>query len=218
MVVSIPTLLPLATLQGAVRHFLQFRSTATITAVVFTGLTALTETTRGSVFTPVQLLWIDLVLDILVAFTIVFDRPPERDTDKDPAHRHLTIVTPTMWRMIIGQAIYQLAVLFTLKYGAHKLKIAHEEKYINVLVFNTFVWLQMFNQYHSLSLNRTIKIQFGLAFYTIQIIVSGFQILIIFRGGIPFTIPNENFPQNIIQWAVAVSCGLLSIPVGILLR
>jgi Ca2+-transporting ATPase len=52
-----------------------------------------------------------------------------------------------MWKMIIGQAIYQLVVTFVLYYGAGAIGISTESTRRDTLVFNTFVWMQIFNQW-----------------------------------------------------------------------
>lgn len=53
--------------------------------------------------------------------------------------------------MIIGQAICQLAITFVLNFGGKKLLGWYDDseqdtKELKTLVFNTFVWLQIFNE------------------------------------------------------------------------
>lgn len=52
----------------------------------------------------------------------------------------------------------------------------------------------------------------------INLAVSGAQVLIIFVGGTPFSISLLAPPQTGPQWAVAIVLGVLSIPVGMLIR
>jgi len=55
-----------------------------------------------------------------------------------------------MWKMIIGQSAYQLAVTLILYFGGDKIlsyQSAHEKEQLSTLVFNTYVWLQIFNMY-----------------------------------------------------------------------
>ena len=51
---------------------------------------------------------------------------------------------------IIGQAIYQLVITLLLYYGSPTI-LAYdtpaERSQLNTLVFNTFVWMQIFNQW-----------------------------------------------------------------------
>jgi len=54
-----------------------------------------------------------------------------------------------MWKMILGQAIYQLAVVFTLHYAANNFfptDTAIQERQLQTFVFNTYMFMQLFNQ------------------------------------------------------------------------
>ena len=55
-----------------------------------------------------------------------------------------------MWKMIIGQSIYQLVVTLVLNFAG--MSIFHysgpkEHEAMQTVVFNTFVWMQIFNQW-----------------------------------------------------------------------
>lgn len=131
----------------AVKRFLQFQLTVNVTAVVLTFITAVANANQKSVLTAVQLLWVNLIMDTLAALALATDPPQDSVLDRKPERKGSSIISVTMWKMIIGQAIYQLAVTFTLKYAAKQLGISDEEPYIDALVFNTFVWMQIFNQW-----------------------------------------------------------------------
>jgi magnesium-transporting ATPase (P-type) len=61
--------------------------------------------------TAVQMLWVNLIMDTLAALALATE-PPHPDLLKDkPYNRKDLIVTPVMWRNIIGQAVYQIIVL-----------------------------------------------------------------------------------------------------------
>ncbi|KAJ1324930.1 putative calcium P-type ATPase [Microdochium nivale] len=209
----------------AVKRFLQFQLTVNITAVVLTFFTAVASQDQKSVLTAVQLLWVNLIMDTLAALALATDPPQDSVLDRKPERKGSGIISVTMWKMIIGQAIYQLAVTFTLKYAAAQIGIAHEEERINALVFNTFVWMQVFNQWNNRRLDNKFNILEGLLqnwfFIGINVIMCGAQVLIIFVGGVAFSIPSstaEQPPQNGPQWGVALVFGVLSIPIGMLIR
>ncbi|KAI1843539.1 hypothetical protein JX265_014130, partial [Neoarthrinium moseri] len=92
----------------------------------------------------------------------------------------------------------------------------------NTLVFNTFVWMQIFNQWNNRRLDNKFNIFEGLFqnwfFVGINIAMMGAQVLIIFVGGRPFSIAETRPPQTGPQWAYAIVLGFISIPVGILIR
>lgn len=138
----------------AVKRFLQFQLTVNVTAVALTFVTAVSSSDESSVLTAVQLLWVNLIMDTLAALALATDPPQDSIIDRKPEPRGASIISITMWKMIIGQAIYQLAVTFVLYYGAYDIGIAAREDLTMVvstrrdsLVFNTFVWMQIFNQW-----------------------------------------------------------------------
>ncbi|KAH8163570.1 hypothetical protein CIB48_g4700 [Xylaria polymorpha] len=213
----------------AVKRFLQFQLTVNVTAVALTFVTAVSSSDESSVLTAVQLLWVNLIMDTLAALALATDPPQDSIIDRKPEPRGASIISITMWKMIIGQAIYQLAVTFVLYYGAYDIGIAAREDLTMVvstrrdsLVFNTFVWMQIFNQWNNRRLDNRFNILEGIThnyfFLGINIIVIGLQILIIFVGNTPFNISSLQPSQTGPQWATAIVLGALSIPIGMLIR
>lgn len=133
----------------SVKKFLQFQLTVNITAVVLAFVTAVSSDDESSVLTAVQLLWVNLIMDTLGALALATDPPQESILNRLPEPRKNFIITPTMWKMILGQAVYQLAVTFTLYYGRQSVVPfdGMTDDQLNTLVFNTFVWMQLFNQW-----------------------------------------------------------------------
>lgn len=137
----------------AVKRFLQFQLTVNITAVILTFVTAVSSDEESSVLTAVQLLWVNLIMDTLAALALATDPPQDSVLDRKPEKKGSSIISPTMWKMILGQSVYQLAITFLLYYGAPKgiLPLSNDrvlgQDEINTLVFNTFVWMQIFNQW-----------------------------------------------------------------------
>ncbi|OBR02860.1 Calcium-transporting ATPase [Colletotrichum higginsianum IMI 349063] len=204
----------------AVKRFLQFQLTVNITAVILTFVTAVSST---SVLTAVQLLWVNLIMDTLAALALATDPPQDSVLDRKPERRNSSIITTTMWKMILGQAVYQLAITFMLFYGKEAIVPGPEhipDEQIATLVFNTFVWMQIFNQWNNRRLDNNFNIFEGLTknyfFIAISAIMIGGQVLIVFVGGAAFQIASEG--QTGTQWAMAVILGLISIPVGVIVR
>ncbi|KAI2469645.1 calcium-translocating P-type ATPase [Annulohypoxylon bovei var. microspora] len=206
----------------AVKRFLQFQLTVNVTAVALTFVTAVSSSDEGSVLTAVQLLWVNLIMDTLAALALATDPPQDSCLDRKPEPRGSSIISITMWKMILGQAIYQLAITFILYYGALSIGIVDENTRRDTLVFNTFVWMQIFNQWNNRRLDNQFNIFEGLLenwyFIAINLAVSGAQVLIIFVGGTPFSISSQDPPQTSAQWGCAIVLGFISIPVGIIIR
>ncbi|OLN85148.1 Calcium-transporting ATPase 2-like protein 4 [Colletotrichum chlorophyti] len=204
----------------AVKRFLQFQLTVNVTAVILTFVTAVSST---SVLTAVQLLWVNLIMDTLAALALATDPPQDSVLDRKPEKRNASIITTTMWKMILGQAVYQLAITFMLFYGKEAIVPGPEhisDGQIATMVFNTFVWMQIFNQWNNRRLDNNFNIFEGLTknyfFIAISLIMIGGQILIVFVGGAAFQIAPEG--QTGTQWAVAIILGFISIPFGVIVR
>ncbi|KAH7012211.1 uncharacterized protein B0I36DRAFT_256913, partial [Microdochium trichocladiopsis] len=213
-------------INDAVKRFLQFQLTITITVAVLVFFTAVASAHQESLFTAVQLLWVNLIMDTLAALALVTGPPENTMPDSTANSRGSGIISSAMWKMIIGQALYQLAVTFGLEYMATRLVEAEEQRYMRALVFNTFVWMQIFNLWNNRRSDNKLNIFEGLTrhwfFIVISLILGGAQVLIISFGGTPFSIPTitpkGRPPQSSLQWGIAVGFGLVSIPVGIVIR
>lgn len=134
----------------AVKKFLQFQVTVNITAVVLTFISAVASNDESSVLTAVQLLWVNLIMDTMAALALATDAPTPSILDRKPDPKSAPLITVTMWKMIIGEAIYQLVITLLLYFGSEKIlsyTSDHEKAQIPTLVFNTFVWMQIFNQW-----------------------------------------------------------------------
>lgn len=135
----------------AVKKFLQFQLTVNVTAVVLTFVSAVASDKEESVLNAVQLLWVNLIMDTFAALALATDPPAPSVLDRKPDPKTASLINTRMGKMIIGQAIAQLAITFTLHFGGAKLlgydmSNEHDEKALKTLVFNTFVWLQIFNE------------------------------------------------------------------------
>ncbi|RCI10110.1 hypothetical protein L249_8456 [Ophiocordyceps polyrhachis-furcata BCC 54312] len=220
----------------AVKRFLQFQLTVNITAVVLTFVTAVSnkhdEASRPNgqetaVLTAVQLLWVNLIMDTLAALALATDPPHDSVLKRRPEPKGAPLVSITMWKMIVGQAAYQLVITFLLYYGIPQhwfdpftTNDQPRPEEINTMVFNTFVWMQIFNQWNNRRLDNRFNIFEGLTknwiFVVISLLMCGGQVLIIFVGGAAFQIASRK--QDSSQWAMAVLLGFLSIPMGVVLR
>jgi Ca2+-transporting ATPase len=128
----------------------KFQVTVNITAVTLTFVSAVSSDEEQSVLTAVQLLWVNLIMDTFAALALATDAPTPSILDRKPDPKSAPLITVNMWKMIIGQSIYQLVVTFILFFaGASILSYQsdHERAQLSTLVFNTFVWMQIFNQY-----------------------------------------------------------------------
>lgn len=209
----------------AVSKFLQFQITVNITAVVLAFVSAVASPDMHSVLSAVQLLWVNLIMDTFAALALATDAPTEKILDRPPVPKRAALITTNMWKMIVGQAIYQLVVTFTLYFAGAK--ILHYDLAANdsilkteldTIVFNTFVWMQIFNEFNNRRLDNKFNIfegvQKNMFFIGINAIMVGGQIMIIFVGGKAFQIKRIGGSQ----WAICILCALPCLLWAVLLR
>jgi len=84
--------------------------TINVIAVLVTFIGAFDSSPR-SPLTAVQLLWVNLIMDTLAALALATEPPGDELLLRKPHSRNDKIINSTMWRNIIGHAIYQIAVL-----------------------------------------------------------------------------------------------------------
>jgi Ca2+-transporting ATPase len=206
----------------AVKKFLQFQITVNITAVLLTFVSAVSSPDQTSVLTAVQLLWVNLIMDTFAALALATDPPTRSLLDRKPDPKSAPLITLRMWKMIIGQAIYQLVVTFILYFGGVSIlsyESDRERAQLPALVFNTFVWMQIFNALNNRRLDNRFNIFEGIThnwfFVGILAIMIGGQTMIMFVGKTAFKIEqNLNGPQ----WGYSIVLGFLSLPVGVIVR
>ncbi|QBZ59190.1 hypothetical protein PoMZ_04151 [Pyricularia oryzae] len=210
------------TVRDAVKKFLQFQLTVNVTAVVLVFVSAVSSSTEESVLNAVQLLWVNLIMDTMAALALATDPPHPSILHRKPDRKSASLITPAMAKMIIGQAICQLAITLVLNFGGYSLlgygSMPDGEIRLKTLVFNTFVWLQIFNEVNNRRLDNKLNILEGVLknywFLGVNLIMIGGQVLIIFVGREAFKI----VPLDGKEWGISIGLGAISIPWGMIIR
>ncbi len=166
-------------------------------------------------------------MDFLLTFwkNRATDAPTEQILDRKPVPKHASLFTLTMWKMILGQAVYQLAITFMLYFAGDKLLSAHlssepelRAKQLATVVFNTFVWMQIFNEFNNRRLDNKFNIFEGMFrnywFLGINAIMIGGQIMIVYVGGQAFNVTRLSGTL----WGVCIICSIACLPWAIVLR
>ncbi|KAI3438799.1 hypothetical protein D9Q98_001216 [Chlorella vulgaris] len=87
---------------------------------------------------------------------------------------------------------------------------------ISSMVFNTFIWCQMFNMLNARKVSNEYNVLSGLfatnVFWTIWVLIAGFQVIIMFFLGGIFKVERLSG----LEWGVSILIGLGSIPLCIL--
>ncbi|KAF5738869.1 calcium-transporting ATPase 12 plasma membrane-type [Tripterygium wilfordii] len=134
-----------------IQKFIQFQLTVNVAALVINFIAAVSA---GEVpLTTVQLLWVNLIMDTLGALALATERPTDELMKKKPVGRTEPLITNIMWRNLLAQALYQIAILLTLQFqGESIFNVSPEVN--DTLIFNTFVLCQVFNEFNARKLEK----------------------------------------------------------------
>lgn len=186
--------------------------------MILTFISAVASSSEDSVLSAVQLLWVNLIMDTFAALALATDPPSPYVLNRRPESKATALITLTMWKMIIGQSIYQLVVTLVLNFAGRSI-FPWDYGHMKTVVFNTFVFMQIFNQYNSRRIDNKLNIMEGIWrnkwFIGIQLIIIGGQVLIVFIGGAAFSVQRLNQGS---QWAVSLILGAISVPIAVVIR
>jgi P-type Ca2+ transporter type 2C len=157
-------------------------------------------------------------MDTFAALALATDPPTLELLDRKPEPKGASIISFNMWKMIFGQAVLQLVITFILNFAGQQIFTGWPLEAMQTVTFNTFVWLQIFNEVNCRRLDDKLNVFSGIQrnpfFIAITFIMIGGQIIIVFFGGTAFSVTRLNGQQ----WACSIILGLLSLPFGCIIR
>jgi len=83
------------------------------------------------------MLWVNLIMDTLASLALATELPTADLLLRKPYGRTKPLISRTMCKNIIGQAIYQLVVIFTLLF-AGKWKVNYPELEVGISTYSCF--------------------------------------------------------------------------------
>ncbi|XP_023731560.1 putative calcium-transporting ATPase 11, plasma membrane-type [Lactuca sativa] len=198
-----------------IQKFVQFQLTVNIVALMINFVSACI--TGSAPLTAVQLLWVNLIMDTLGALALATEPPNDGLMNRPPVKRTESFITKTMWRNIIGQSVYQMAVLFVLNFAGKSILNLDSTEILNTFIFNTFVFCQVFNEVNSRDIHK-INVFRGMLsswiFVGVMVSTVVFQVIIVeFLGTFASTVPLDWE-----LWALSIAIGFLSMPIAIVLK
>ena len=284
-----------------IRKFLQFQLTVNLVAllIVFIGAVAGFDPPLNAI----ELLWVNLIMDTMGALALGTEPPTPELLDRKPFKRNASLISRPMWRNILVQSSFQLALLLVLLFDGPRLfgvqqgiacmtysvnsNAAHimwdastgaktsnstlglitcksftsycssqgtgclkssrslpvyggstvskslddltdftsscltctKKDYTHgTLIFNAFIFCQVFNEYTSRKLGDDLNMFDGVfgnyIFLMVSIFTIGAQIFLVEVGG-DFV---QTSPLNVYQWLITVALGALGLPLGVLMR
>ncbi|KAG6380528.1 Ca-transporting ATPase [Boletus reticuloceps] len=173
-----------------------FQLSTNVTAIVIMSITAIISSSETSTLLAVQLLWINIIMDTFAALTLSTDLATPPLLDRKPDKLTSPLFTVDMYKQIFLQSAYQIAI--TLIFHFFSLQILSLENtstnatVVQTIVFNIFMFLQIFNSLNSKRLDRKLNVFEGLLknhyFVVITLIEIVVQVIIVFIGGAAFQV------------------------------
>uniref|UniRef100_A0A0A0K7J1 Calcium-transporting ATPase n=1 Tax=Cucumis sativus TaxID=3659 RepID=A0A0A0K7J1_CUCSA len=209
-----------------IQKFIQFQLTVNVAALVINVVAAVSS---GDVpLNTVQLLWVNLIMDTLGALALATEPPTDHLMHRSPVGRREPLITNIMWRNLIVQALYQVAVLLVLNfYAIDILQLDNDSKdhaftVKNTVIFNAFVLCQIFNEFNARKPDE-MNVFSGVTknYLFMGIVGSTFvlQILIVeFAGKFTSTVKLDGkqwlicFAIALVSWPLAVVGKLIPVP------
>ncbi|KAG7574510.1 Calcium-transporting P-type ATPase N-terminal autoinhibitory domain [Arabidopsis suecica] len=201
-----------------IQKFVQFQLTVNVVALIINFVSACI--TGSAPLTAVQLLWVNMIMDTLGALALATEPPNEGLMKRAPIARTASFITKTMWRNIAGQSVYQLIVLGILNFaGKSLLKLDGPDStaVLNTVIFNSFVFCQVFNEINSREIEK-INVFTGMfnswVFTWVMTVTVVFQVIIVeFLGAFASTVP-----LSWQHWLLSILIGSLSMIVAVILK
>ncbi|XP_046730684.1 plasma membrane calcium-transporting ATPase 4 isoform X3 [Silurus meridionalis] len=202
----------------SISKFLQFQLTVNVVAVIvaFTGACI----TQDSPLKAVQMLWVNLIMDTLASLALATEPPTEALLLRKPYGRNKPLISRTMMKNILGHAVYQLSVTFTLLFAGEKifcmdsgrnspLHSPPSEHY--TIIFNVFVMMQLFNEINARKIHGERNVFEGIhrnpIFCSVVLGTFILQIIIVQLGGKPFSCTALTLDQWL--WCIFIGVGEL---------
>ncbi|CAG9759318.1 unnamed protein product [Ceutorhynchus assimilis] len=182
----------------SIAKFLQFQLTVNVVAVIvaFIGACAV----QDSPLKAVQMLWVNLIMDTLASLALATELPTSDLLLRKPYGRTKPLISRTMMKNILGQAVYQLTVIFSLLFVGDRVLDIESGRGAEIgsgptqhftVIFNTFVMMTLFNEFNARKIHGQRNIFEGIftnpIFYTIWVGTTASQVVIIQYGGMAFS-------------------------------
>jgi Ca2+-transporting ATPase len=128
-----------------------------------------------------------------------------------------------MSKLIIGQAIFQFTIIMIFLQLGYKIfhlnsESAADELLLKTFIFNTFVFMQLFNEINARVLGNQLNAFKGIFhnnyFVSIWILIVAVQWTIVTFGGYAF----RTTPLPISYWGISIALGSLTLPVAVMIR
>ena len=202
-----------------ISKFIQFQTTVNVAAVTTAFVGAIFSGNHESPLKPVQLLWLNLIMDTMAALALATESPSETVLHRPPRGKTAPLISRRMWVNIIGQAIYQIVLLLWLLHAGFKWFRTEQDSDIHMtLIFNVFVLLQVTNEFNARILDNKLNVFSGLLGAPMFLLIIVITIVVQILGVSYFGTFMKTVPLSPILWRKCVQLSLVPLPLGFILR
>ena len=215
---------------ASIQKFLQFQLTVNLAAVTTALVGAFAY--QQSPLAAIQLLWVNLIMDSLASLALASEPPIDELLEVDPVNRSQSMITERMFFNMVGQAIYQICVVMVILFegpgiwgyeagdkvekddGLYDGYIGENSEHYT-MIFNAFVWMQLFNEINCRHLHGESNVFDGLfknkLFCFIWVTTAVLQVIMVQFGSFAIHVKEDGLDADI--WGYCILFGLGSFPV-----
>lgn len=196
-----------------IRKFLQFQLSVNVVALTVTFVSAVTG--YSPPLNAVMMLWVNLIMDTMGALALGTEPPCQQLLQRRPYKRDASLISNVMWKHVFSQSIFQIALLgYVLLHGSKDFDVTDGSVEHFTIVFNVFVFCQIFNEFNARSITSDPNVFKGLFSNPIFLGVIFFTCvtqygLVEFGGDFVHTV---SLTRD--QWVKCVLLGALALPAG----
>jgi magnesium-transporting ATPase (P-type) len=215
-----------------IRKFLQFQLTVNVVALTLTFLSALAGQRlqfccctarmmcslglgKEPPLNAVMMLWVNLIMDTMGALALGTEPPSETLLQRRPYKRNASLINYKMMRNIAVQFFFQMVLLaYLLFLGAGDFGCVEGSRTHVTIIFNTFVFCQVFNEINARSIGDEVNVFKGLFHNPVFLQIIAFTVcaqygLVEYGGDFVKTVGLSHE-----QWIKCAILGSLSLPLG----
>eukprot|EP00759_Apiculatamorpha_spiralis_P055799 PhF_6_TR7899/c2_g1_i3/m.11695 len=102
-----------------IRKFLQFQLTVNVAGVLITFIGAMSSDNNEEPLKPVQLLWLNLIMDTLASLALATEHPEDASLDRPPVFLQAPLMSRKMKTFVFGHGFFQVAIMLILIFEGH---------------------------------------------------------------------------------------------------
>ncbi|XP_062016435.1 putative calcium-transporting ATPase 13, plasma membrane-type [Rosa rugosa] len=192
------------------QKLVQFQLTSNVAGLLINF--AVAASSRQVPFTIVRSIWLNMIMDTLLALALTKDKPTKELMERPPVGRTEPFITNVMCRNLFAQALYQTTVLLILQFRGEAM-FGVNDKVNGTLIFNTFVFCQMFNEFNA---RKLVKKDIFRNIHTDKLFMGIIAVAVILQiVTVEFLSKFEDIERlNYRLWGVCLGIAAISWPIG----